>query len=144
MELHCHWALHVDLTLAGTTKHFLKAVDNFVIGLVGGLKTKGERDFTAETNTLWELGKLERFRAELKKFFSLTGIKTDLCDDDNLWFAFLRSYGRVIEDGTLSAKYNRRLMTPEETPLEVEKVVFSKGRPPAGTDLFTVKWIICL
>src|SRR6266571_5397278 len=37
LKIYCHWALHVDLTLPGTTLPFLTRVDEYVASvLVGG------------------------------------------------------------------------------------------------------------
>jgi len=101
LKMFCHWALHVDLSAPGTTKHFLQRIDEVLTNLF-------ENPTTGETigleNALFnELTYFDAFRSELGETLQRYGLSKDLCDNNVKWANFLFASTRVIEDGTLAA-----------------------------------------
>jgi hypothetical protein len=137
----CHWALHVDLSKSNTTLEFLRRVDNFVTNTVAGFAGNGPWSFLDEHRLFREFVYLDNFRNQLKELLSSYSLPTDLCDQDDRWFAFLSAYGGVIEDGTLSSETSK-----SESLTAVEKVTFRKGAQLSSQNhvSFTIQWDIVL
>lgn len=136
LRLHCHWALHVDLSHPSTTRRFLSLVDEFAASILCGSK-RPER----EREALRELAHLETFRREFERFLSSYGLPTGICDNEGEWREFLKYYAGVIEDGSIACEGEGRGLGL------VKKVVFSKGRPattPGGSLPFDLQWEILL
>jgi hypothetical protein len=134
LKLFCHWALHVDLSTPGTTKHFLERIDQVITDLF-------ENPTTGETigreNALFrELTYFDAFRSELGATLQKYGLSTDLCDDGVRWANFLLAYTRVIEDGTLAGN----LRWVESARFTIEKrVTFEDQHLP-----FEMIWVVAL
>ena len=105
--MHCHWALHVDLHSPKTTLEFLKFVDCWVTNTVADLFPRGTWKPLQEHYLFKDFIYLDTFRTQLKTFLACYGLPTQLCDQDDRWFAFLSSYAGVIEDGSLTARGDR-------------------------------------
>jgi hypothetical protein len=142
LSLHCHWALHVNLSHTPTTGNFLAKVDDFVSNILGS----HSRDETEQAS--WEKRAEEMFqyfvslstlRKELREFLMSYTLPTSLCDDDIFWFKFVTAYGGVIEDGYLRCEDKDRLKT-------IDMVTFSKGKPTTDSaDVpFSMNWEILL
>ena len=93
----------------------------------------------AEQRVIDELVGLETLRLQMREFLKKHGLATALCDDDAWWHEFLRHYGGVVEDCSLSCRSD-----PKGELRFVRKVTFSKGtEPPAGAHVpFRMTWDI--
>ena len=133
LRMFLHWALHVDLEGADTIKTFVERIDDVVVKLLTGRSTP-EATIAAENALYKEVTYFDQFRNELRAFFQIWGIPTELCDDDERWFDFVTAYTRVIEDGSLVGKSKQM----------VETVTFMKGhKNPAGDPRqLAHKWVI--
>jgi hypothetical protein len=103
----CHWALHVDLSHSKTTLEFLQRVDNFVLNTVAGFTGDGPWSCVDEGHLLRDFAYLDTFRNQLREVLGSYDLCTDLCDNDESWYAFLSAYAGVIEDGTLSSNADK-------------------------------------
>jgi hypothetical protein len=138
LRMYCHWALHVDLSHERTTRPFLERVDDVVYSILTPGVPATVATLAAENALYGEFGFLTTFRSELSQFFSAHGLPTDLCDDDDRWFAFLTAYAGVIEDGSLICQTANALKL-------VERVTFTKGRPTMNGHVpFRINWEIQL
>ena len=145
--MHCHWALHMDLSSSGTTKRFLEGIDKFVVNNIAGLEDlagpKDDETFVAsvidEHHLSRELVYLDSFREQLREFLNYHGLPTELCTDDQRWYAFVAAYAGVIEDGSLSINGGDSLKA-------VARVIFSKGKAlPFNHHIqFRLRWEIVL
>jgi hypothetical protein len=117
LNMHCHWALHVDLHGKDTVRPFLQQVDAYVNTVI-----VGPEDILASNRMIREFIFLDTFRSELRDFFQARGIRTRLTDDDAWWNEFVKHYAGVIEDGSLSIKAENHGLT------HVKEVTFTKGR----------------
>src|SRR5262245_38999047 len=74
--MHCHWALHVDLTRPGTTSDFLQRIDNFIFPYVSGQKAPQEVDeYLLSLDFIY----LQSLRDELHSFLNSHGLPTSIC-----------------------------------------------------------------
>ena len=139
--MYCHWALHVDLTLPGTTMDFLKRVDRWITNTVAHLTPSGPWEFIEEYHLFRDFIFLDTFRQQLRGFLSNYRLPLSLCDLDEQWYAFLEAYGGVIEDGALSTKSDKK------NELEaVKEVMFTKGKSLTADHhvSFIIQWNIAL
>ena len=136
LNMHCHWALHVDLHGRDTVAPFLRQVDAYVNGVL-----VGPEDLNASHQMVRDFVVLDTFRTQLRDFLQAVGIPTDLVDDDAAWNEFVAQYAGVIEDGALAIR-------SENHGLEhVKQVTFTKGREALGefSQLpFDMMWTIAL
>jgi len=77
LKMYCHWAMHISLTYAHTTKGFLKQVDDFVLRNVSpgnspkwpaDYKYEGPMSFSDEHYLFREFIYLDNLRRDLKLF----------------------------------------------------------------------------
>jgi hypothetical protein len=145
LRMYCHWALHVDLNRPGTTEPFVKRIDDVISKFMAGPLTVEQ--VTLQHALVAELGFFERFRLDLRDCFRQHNLPTDLCDDDNRWFAFLEAYMGVIEDGSLLCNLNNiqgvsftkatATMTPNDLPFALKWVVWLQQ--PSKEGKYTVE-----
>jgi hypothetical protein len=136
LKIYCHWAVHVDLTLPGTTLPFLTRVDEYVASVLdGGGNMKLEHDM------LEEFVLMKTFRHQLTLLLQAYNISTSICDKDSRWHKFLKSYAGVIEDGSLSCSAKKA-----NALKHVDEVTITKGKPanPDSYLPFELKWEILL
>jgi hypothetical protein len=126
-----NWALHVNLSWNPGVQKLLKDVDDFV----GEFRKYG--NVPSNASIFRELALVGSFRRELGECLASEGLPTKLCDDDQFWFAFIQAYAGVIDEGELEC---------DGTGFQnIQKMVFTKGRPLTGADLpFEVDWDIIL
>ena len=146
LKMYCHWAMHISLTYAHTTKGFLKQVDDFVLRNVSpgnspkwpaDYKYEGPMSFSDEHYLFREFIYLDNLRRDLKLFLGKYFLPTALCDDNTRWFAFITAYAAAIEDRELTIR------DKSDTLIAVSKVVFRKGRKPLMKDPqmpFSIQW----
>jgi hypothetical protein len=79
LNLHCNWALHVNLDRKGTTHAFLKQLDEYVASVFAG-----STNVAAERPALWELASFDSFRQQFKQFLSDHQLHTAICDEDSV------------------------------------------------------------
>jgi hypothetical protein len=139
LYLYCCWALHVDLSHPPTTMRFLKKVDSYVYDKLNVDETNWTT-LSAEHAIFREFLYLDTFKKELFAFLGGHDLPTALCDEDERWFSFLRTFGGVIEDGSLTC-----VSTGPDRLRTVDRVTF-KGphRTRYGHPLFGIKWDILL
>jgi hypothetical protein len=134
LKMFCHWALHVDLSAPGTTKHFLQRIDEVLTNLFEN-PTTGET-LERENALFAELAYFDAFRSELRDTLQAYGLSTNLCDDNSKWANFLLAYTGVIEDGTLAA--NLRWVESVRFTID-EHVTFNDAHLP-----FEMIWVVDL
>jgi hypothetical protein len=143
LRMYCNWALHIDLERPGTTLHFLEKIDGFIRRKISGYQRPetGPETFSPleEYRLFREFVYFDAFREQLRELLKFYKLPTEVCDDDERWFAFVGAYVGVIEDGTLSAGNSKRLQA-------VATVTLSKGRvlPPKHHVPFKIRWDIVL
>jgi hypothetical protein len=137
--MYCHWALHVDLTLPGTTMDFLKRVDRWITNTVAYLTPTGPWEFIEEHLLFRDFIFLTTFRQQLRGFLASYGLPLSLCDLDEQWHAFIEAYGGVIEDGSLSTKSDKKNELGA-----VKQVIFTKGEDLTANHHvpFVIQWNI--
>ena len=136
LRLYCHWALHINLTFASTTKQFLSAVEEFILQHLMGPRDAAsmERQSQRVRNLIF----LDAFRIQFREFLVAYNLPTELCDNDARWIQFILHYAGVIEDGSLSCEARGE-------PLQyLESVVFSRGTVEQtwGYLPFTMTWLV--
>ncbi len=134
LKLYCHWALHVDLTHPGTTKHFLERVEKFVDSVFAG-----STNVVYEHQMFREFIFWDTFKEQLTRFLKAYDLPTGVCENDSRWHEFLKNYAGVIEDGSLSCNSGIALKS-------VQEVVFTKGRARENDSYipFDLSWNIVL
>jgi hypothetical protein len=135
LKMYLHWALHVDLTNAGTTETFLQRIDKFVESVLAG-----SVDIIEEHRMFREFAFWNTFRQQLREFFDAYGLPNVLCNEDERWRGFLRLYARVIEDGSL------RCQSKTQRLRYVHEVTIKKGKPRPTDNIapFDLAWHIVL
>jgi hypothetical protein len=116
LNLYCHWALHIDLTRAGTTRPFLERVDRYVESILAG-----SLNIIEEHNMLREFVFLDTFRNQLAEFLTAYDLPRLICEQDARWNEFVKSYAGIIEDGSLSCNAGNNFKF-------IREVVFTKGQ----------------
>jgi hypothetical protein len=140
--MHCHWALHVNLTKTLTTEAFLHRVDDFVTATVHGLTPNGPYTMIDSHDLFREFVYLDTFRAQLREFFETSKLPVELCVNDSKWFKFLEKYALVVQDGELSSQSDKN-----DGLNAVDKVTFKIGRTPFSSQShlpFANQWDILL
>lgn len=116
LKLYCHWALHVDLSIRGTTLPFLIQAEKYAASVLAG-----NNDTAHEFAMLEEFASLETFRRQFKQFLGSYDLPTGVCDEKVRWHEFLKHYTGVIEDGSLSCNAKTH-------PLKlIERIIINKG-----------------
>jgi hypothetical protein len=116
LKLYCHWALHIDLTRAGTTRPFLERVDGYVESILAG-----SLNIIEEHRMLREFVFLDTFRNQLAQFLAAYDLPPTICEQEPRWQDFLKSYAGIIEDGSLSCSVEIDFKF-------IRNVVFAKGQ----------------
>ncbi len=139
--MYCHWALHVNLSNTNTTQHFLEQIDTYVSHTVANLTPKGSLTLSDEDRLLEDFVYLSTFRDQLRDCLNFYDLPTELCDDDENWYAFMAAYAMVIEDGELSSetKKNDGLETIDRVTFNVGNSLGDENHVP-----FTIVWQIFL
>jgi hypothetical protein len=99
LKLYCHWALHIDLSFAVTTRPFLERVDNYVESIFAG-----SRDILEEHKMLREFVLFDTFRKQFAEFLTAYDLPREICEQEPCWNEFVKSYVGIIEDGSLSCR----------------------------------------
>ncbi len=133
--LHCNWALHVNLDHRGTTLPMLKRIDAYIQNNVAGHAVHDRFSFMDEEHLFRDLLHHHSLRRDLKDFLSHHHIPTDLCENDDAWRVFMRSYIGIVEDGSLSAK--------PQFLHAIKKVDFKRG-PQDNEANLSITWVITL
>jgi len=139
--LHCHWALHVELTDPRTTKEILERVDAFTMDTVSGFEGTGRLSLVESHNLFKDLVSLNGFRSQLEHFLKAHSISTALCTSNNRWAGFISNYMKVIEDGELSTARDKKYKLTA-----IEKLVFriDNHRTRPSKQPFSMQWDIVL
>ena len=116
LKLYFHWALHIDLSFAGTTRPFLERVDNYVESIFAG-----SRDILEEHNMLREFVLFDTFRKQLAEFLTAYDLPQEIREQEPRWHEFLKNYSGIIEDGSLSCRAGNNFKF-------ITDVVFTKGQ----------------
>ena len=151
LRMYCNWALHTNLDRPSTTQEFLGLVDRFILKNVSPAgspewpaeyKDDDTFSFIDEHRLFRDFVYLDKLRAQLKQLLASYGLPTELCDDNGVWFGFIKVLAGVIAEGELSIK------TSSAARLKaVSKVVFRKGGRPLGKNPhvpFVIQWDIHL
>jgi hypothetical protein len=134
LKMYCHWALHIDLTNAGTTGALLGRIDDFVNRVV--LKAE---DVIEDHYLFRELLWLDTFRQQFRELLHAYDLPAELCDEDRRWHEFLTHYAGVIQDGSLSCQAKTQRLK------HVSEVIFSRERRrPDAFVPFDLVWEIVL
>ena len=139
--LHCHWALHVQLTDPRTTKELLEQVDAFIMDSVSGFDGAGRLSFGASHNLFKDLVSLNGFRSQLDYFLNKHSLPSALCTSNDRWASFISNYIKVIEDGELSTAKDKKYKLTA-----IEKIVFriDDRKPRTSKHPFSMQWDIFL
>jgi hypothetical protein len=116
LKAYCDWTVHVEMTYAGRTKPFLKAIDDYVQGLASDKK---------EIETLYYL---EDFRSRLEQFLNEEKIPSDLTTNLERWVEFLRHYAGIVHNRTMT--YEGPALT------QVRRMTFTTIVPAASIYIF--------
>jgi hypothetical protein len=124
LRFHCSWALHIDLSMAGTTREFLTRVDDYVWNRLNTPHRDEKEEIAWEQRAhemILEFIDLPTFRTKLREVLNIHSLPTTVCDDNKLWFKFLAAYSGVVEDVPLTCSGKGMLKV-------VDKVTFRKGQ----------------